>query len=123
VTKELNGLINKTTKAAKKMKESAWLTTTLVSVTVKDSSAILLLLEVRIRSVMLMMIIVLALRRRLRPTLRVFFMYVDLKKKRVGYPSVMNFEGQSGSQEICAVCEFYGADICERTMGAIGSRA
>jgi hypothetical protein len=52
---------------------------------------------------LLMMIIVLALRRRLRPTLRVFFRYVDLKKKRVGYPSVMNFEGQlgSGSQEIC----------------------
>jgi hypothetical protein len=37
-----------------------------------------------------------------RPTLRVFFRYVDLKKKRIGYPSVMNFEGQSGSgsQEI-----------------------
>jgi hypothetical protein len=31
-----------------------------------------------------------------------FFWYVDLKKKRVGYPSVMNFEGKSGSgsQEI-----------------------
>jgi hypothetical protein len=30
-------------------------------------------------------------------------MDVDLKKKRVGYPSVMNFDGQSGSgsQEIC----------------------
>jgi hypothetical protein len=39
-----------------------------------------------------------------RPTLRVFFRYVDLKKKRIGYPSVMNFEGQSGSgsQEIYA---------------------
>jgi hypothetical protein len=24
-----------------------------------------------------------------------FFRYVDLKKKRVGYPSVLNFEGQS----------------------------
>jgi hypothetical protein len=36
-------------------------------------------------------------------TLRVFFRYVDLKKKRVGYPSVMNFESHSGtgSQEIC----------------------
>jgi hypothetical protein len=32
--------------------------------------------------------------------------YVDLKKKRVGYPSVMNFEGQlgSGSQKICDLC-------------------
>jgi hypothetical protein len=32
-----------------------------------------------------------------------FLRYVDLKKKRDGYPSVMNFEGQSGSgsQEIC----------------------
>jgi hypothetical protein len=76
-----------------------------VNGTVKDSGAILLLLEVRIRSVMglLMMIIVLALRRRLRPTLRVFFMCVDIKKKRVGYPSVMYFESHpgSGSQEIC----------------------
>jgi hypothetical protein len=55
---------------------------------------------------LLMTTIVLALRRRLRPTLRVFFRYVNhvnLKKKRVGHPSVMNFEGQSGlgSQEIC----------------------
>jgi hypothetical protein len=52
---------------------------------------------------LLMTIIVMALRRRLRPTLRVFFRYVDLKKKYVGYPSVINFEGQSGSgsQEIC----------------------
>jgi hypothetical protein len=52
---------------------------------------------------LLMMIIVLALRKRLRPTLRVLFRYVDLEKKRLGYPSVMNFEGQSGSgsQEIC----------------------
>jgi hypothetical protein len=50
-----------------------------------------------------MTFIVLALRRRLRLTLGVFFRYVDLKKKRVGYQSVMNFEGQSGSgsQEIC----------------------
>jgi hypothetical protein len=49
---------------------------------------------------LIMTIIVLALRRRLR----VFFRYyVDLKKKRVGYPSVINFEGQSRleSQEIC----------------------
>jgi hypothetical protein len=48
-----------------------------------------------------MTIIVLALRRRLRLTLGVFFRYVDLKKKRVGYPSVMTFESQSGSQKIC----------------------
>jgi hypothetical protein len=41
---------------------------------------------------LLMTIIVLALRRRLKPTLRVFFWYDDLKKKRVGYPSVLNFE-------------------------------
>jgi hypothetical protein len=34
---------------------------------------------------------------------KIFFRYVDLKKGRVGYPSVMNFKGQSGSgsQEIC----------------------
>jgi hypothetical protein len=58
--------------------------------------------------VLFMTIIVLALRRRLRPTLRVFFEYAGLKKKRVGYPSVMNFEGQSrsGSQK-------HGTDICE----------
>jgi hypothetical protein len=50
-----------------------------------------------------MTIIVLALKRRLRPTLRVFFGYVYLKKKPVGYPFVMSFEDQSGSvsQEIC----------------------
>jgi hypothetical protein len=40
-----------------------------------------------------MTIIVLAMRRRLR----LFFRYVDLKKKCVGYSSVMNFEGRSGS--------------------------
>jgi hypothetical protein len=42
---------------------------------------------------LLMTIIVLALKTRLRPILRVFFGYVDLNKKRVNYPSVMNFEG------------------------------
>jgi hypothetical protein len=88
------------------MKESYTHYTTLVSATVIDSEAILrLLLEVHIRSVLglLMTIIVLALRRRLRPTLRDFFRYVNLKKKRVGYSSVINFEGQLGSrsQEIC----------------------
>jgi hypothetical protein len=77
VTKKLNGL---KTRQRKRLKR--WLTTTLVSATVKDSVAILLLLEERIRSVigLLMTIIVLALRRRLRPTLRVFFRYVDLMK-------------------------------------------
>jgi hypothetical protein len=46
----------------------------------------------------------LSLKRRLRPTPRVFFKrFVDLKKKCVDYSSVMDFEGQlgSGSQEIC----------------------
>jgi hypothetical protein len=49
-----------------------------------------------------MTIIVLALKRRLRSTQRVFLGLLILKKKRVGYPSVMNFEGQlaSRSQEI-----------------------
>jgi hypothetical protein len=79
VTKELSGLKNKTTKAAKRMKESdqrCMIDDDIrVSATVKDSGAILLLLEVRIRSVigLLMTIIILALRRRLRPNLRVFF--------------------------------------------------
>jgi hypothetical protein len=65
-----------------------------VTATVRDSVAMLLLLEVRNRNVkgLLIMIIVLALRRGLRLTLGVFFRYVDLKKKRVGYPSVMNFQ-------------------------------
>jgi hypothetical protein len=43
------------------------------------------------------------LRRRSRAIRRPFFGYVDLKKKRVGYPSVMHFEGRltSGLEEIC----------------------
>jgi hypothetical protein len=45
-----------------------------------------------------------------------FLRYIDHKKERVGYPSVMNFEGQSG-------CGVYRMDICERTMDAFGSRA
>jgi hypothetical protein len=47
---------------------------------------------------MLTMIIVLASRGPSKLT-----QYVDLKKKRVGYPSVMSFEDRSasGSQEIC----------------------
>jgi hypothetical protein len=43
-----------------------------------------------------------------------FFGYVDLKKKRVGYPSVMSFEDQSGS---------VSQEICVLFAGAIGSRA
>jgi hypothetical protein len=39
---------------------------------------------------LLMTIIVLSLRKRLRPTLRL--KYVDLRKRYVGYPSVINFE-------------------------------
>jgi hypothetical protein len=36
-------------------------------------------------------------------------MFVDLKKKRVDYPSIMNFDGQSGlgSQEICDLFVFF----------------
>jgi hypothetical protein len=32
-----------------------------------------------------------------------FFGYVDLKKKRVGYPSIMHFEGRlaSGPDDVC----------------------
>jgi hypothetical protein len=35
--------------------------------------------------------------------LKTFFGYVDLKQKRLGYPSVMHFEGRltSGPEEIC----------------------
>jgi hypothetical protein len=42
-------------------------------------------------------------RRRSRAIRRPFFGYADLKKKRVGYPSVMHFEGRlaSGPEEIC----------------------
>jgi hypothetical protein len=54
--------------------------------------------------------IVLALKRRLRPTL-----------------SAMNFEGQSGSiggtRNLWSVSGIYITDICEQTLGAIGSRA
>jgi hypothetical protein len=96
--KELNGLKNKTTKAAKKMTESEQRCIVDDDFSECDCErlrVILLPLELRIRSVMcmLMTIVVLALKR-LRPTLRIFFGYVDLKKKRIGYPSVINFEGQ-----------------------------
>jgi hypothetical protein len=44
---------------------------------------------------------------------RTFFGYVDLKKKHVGYPSVMHFEGRlaSGPDDIC---NFF-ADFLQRT--------
>jgi hypothetical protein len=40
---------------------------------------------------------------------KIFCGYVDLKKKRVGYPSVMSFEGKSalGSQKICYLFVFH----------------
>jgi hypothetical protein len=108
VTKELNGLKNKMTKAAKKMKESERRCMADDDISEFDCErlrTILLLLEVRIRSVMglLMTLIELALQRRSRKNVLVIHMSIRL-----------NFEGQSGpgSQE-----------ICERTMGAIGSRA
>jgi hypothetical protein len=45
--------------------------------------------------------------------LKTFFGYVDLKKKRVGYPSVMDFEGclASGPDDICNLF----ADFIQRT--------
>jgi Reverse transcriptase (RNA-dependent DNA polymerase)/Endonuclease-reverse transcriptase len=44
---------------------------------------------------------------------KTFFGYVDLKKKRVGYPSVMHFEGRSasGPEDICDLF----ADFIQRT--------
>jgi hypothetical protein len=42
-----------------------------------------------------------------------FFKYVDLKKKRVGYTFVMNFEGQSGSRSE-KICDLF-AKLMERT--------
>jgi hypothetical protein len=42
-------------------------------------------------------IIVLTSRRPSKLTQEVFFGYVDLKKKRAGYPSVMSFEDRSAS--------------------------
>jgi hypothetical protein len=69
VTKDLNGLKNKTTKVAKKLKESERRSMVDDDIsecaTMKDFETILLLLEVRIRSVMglLMTIIVLILRK------------------------------------------------------------
>jgi hypothetical protein len=44
---------------------------------------------------------------------KTFFGYVDLKKKRVGYPSAMHFEGRlaSGPDDICSL---FG-DFIQRT--------
>jgi hypothetical protein len=44
---------------------------------------------------------------------KTFFAYVDLKKKRVGYPSDMHFEGRlaSGPDDICNIF----ADFIQRT--------
>jgi hypothetical protein len=52
-------------------------------------------------------------RRRSRAIRRPFFGYLDLKKKRVGYPSVMHFEDRlaSGPEEICDLC----AEFIQRT--------
>jgi hypothetical protein len=55
----------------------------------------------------------LRLKRRSKATRRPFFGYVDLKKKRVGNPSVMHFEGRlaSGPDDICNLF----ADFIQRT--------
>jgi hypothetical protein len=37
---------------------------------------------------------------------RIFFGYVDLKKKRVGYPSVMSFEDRSASGSL-GICDLF----------------
>jgi hypothetical protein len=52
-------------------------------------------------------------RRRSRAIRRPFFGYVDLKKKRVGYPSVLHFEGRLayGPEEIC----YPFAELIQRT--------
>jgi hypothetical protein len=96
VTKKLNGLKNKTTKAAEKMKESEQ--RCMVDDDISecdceghraDFTALRSTYQELIMS-LFMTIIVLTLNRRLRPTLKVFFRYVALKKKRVGYPSQMD---------------------------------
>jgi hypothetical protein len=60
-------------------------------------------LSIRISTVEHTMITAQKSRRRLRAIRRPFFGYVDLKKKGVGYPSVMPFEGclASGPEKIC----------------------
>jgi hypothetical protein len=79
----LNELKNKTTKAAKRMKESE--RRCMVDDDIRS--------RYQERQGLLMTIIVLALRRKLRLTLGVFFRYADLKKKRVGYPSANQDQG------------------------------
>jgi hypothetical protein len=78
VTKNLNGLKNKTTKAAKKMKESE---RRCMDDDISECGC------KRLR----------AIEEEIKTDPRRFFRYVDLKKKRVDYQSVMNFEGQLGS--------------------------
>jgi hypothetical protein len=53
------------------------------------------------------------MRTKLSHSERLFFWYVDLKKKRVGYPSVIHFEGclVSGPEEICDLF----AELVQRT--------
>jgi hypothetical protein len=48
-------------------------------------------------------ITVLGLQRRSKATPKDLFGYVDLKKKRVGYPSVMDFEGRLASDPIMSM--------------------
>jgi hypothetical protein len=49
----------------------------------------------------------------IKSKLKTFFGYVDLKKKRVGYPTVMHFEGRmaSGPDDICNIF----ADFIQQT--------
>jgi hypothetical protein len=54
----------------------------------------------------------------LKRGLKNFFRYVDLKKKRVEYPSVMNLKAQSASGAK-KMCDFF-ADFIKRTY-AVGS--
>jgi hypothetical protein len=51
----------------------------------------------------LLMTTIIGIKEEIKTEPKSFLRYVDLKKKRDGYPSVMNFESQSGSgsQEIC----------------------
>jgi hypothetical protein len=42
-----------------------------------------------------------------------FFGYVDLKRKRVGYPSVMNFEGRLASDPV-EICDLF-VEFIQRT--------
>jgi hypothetical protein len=95
VTKELNRLKNKTTKAAKNMKESEW--RCMVDDEISECSY-------QERHGFAYDDYRIGTEQEIKTGPKSFFLrYVDLKKKRVGYPSVMDFEGHSGSgsQEIC----------------------